>query len=90
MIIDYMVLLILPVSGSCYFNRCSATLLDIMTDQTLWFISILLFLANIVILPLITGRSIGKIVTGLQVVRTDGTRPRSRSILLCGKRSAIC
>lgn len=71
MIIDYLVLLILPVSWLVYYNIFGENL-GIMTDQTLWFISILLFLANIVILPLFTGRSIGKLVTGLQVVRSDG------------------
>ncbi len=71
MIIDYLVLLILPVSWLIYYNIFGENL-GIMTDQTLWFISTLLFLANIVILPLITGRSIGKLVTGLQVVRSDG------------------
>ncbi len=71
MIIDYLVLLILPVGWLVYYNIFGENL-GIMTDQTLWFISILLFLANIVILPLFTGRSIGKLVTGLQVVRSDG------------------
>lgn len=71
MIIDYLVLLILPVSWLVYYNIFGENL-GIMTDQTLWFISILMFLANIVILPLFTGRSIGKLVTGLQVVRSDG------------------
>ncbi len=71
MIIDYLVLLILPVSWLVYYNIFGENL-GIMTDQTLWFISILMFLANIVVLPLFTGRSIGKLVTGLQVVRSDG------------------
>lgn len=71
MIIDYLVLLILPVSWLIYYNIFGENL-GIMTDQTLWFISVLLFLANIVVLPLFTGRSIGKLVTGLQVVRSDG------------------
>lgn len=71
MIVDYLVFLILPVCWLVYFNIFGENL-GIMTDRTLWFISLLLFLANIVILPLITGRSIGKLVTGLQVVRSDG------------------
>lgn len=71
MIIDYLVLLILPVGWLIYYNIFGENL-GIMTDQTLWFISVLLFLANIVVLPLFTGRSIGKLVTGLQVVRSDG------------------
>jgi uncharacterized RDD family membrane protein YckC len=71
MIIDYLVLLIMPVSWLVYYNIFGEDL-GIMTGQTLWFISVLLFLANIVILPLLTGRSIGKLVTGLQVVRSNG------------------
>jgi uncharacterized RDD family membrane protein YckC len=74
MIIDYMVLLVLP-AGSLLYARIFGEPLGIMTERTLWFVSILLFLANIVILPLITGRSVGKLLTGLRVLRFDGNEP---------------
>lgn len=81
MIIDYMVLLLLPVSSMLYRN-ISGERLDLMSDRTLWFISILLFLTNIIVLPLLVGRSVGKLLTGLRVVRSDGTDPGTLNLAL--------
>lgn len=81
MLIDYMVLVVLPVLALMYAKLFGEPL-GIMTDKTLWFVSVLLFLANILILPLPNGRSLGKIVTGLQIVRFDGSEPSVSLILL--------
>lgn len=81
MLIDYMVLVFLPVLALLYAKTVGEPL-GIMTDKTLWLLSILLFLGNILILPLPNGRSLGKIITGLQIVRFDGTEASIWLILL--------
>ncbi len=81
MTIDYMVLLVLPVGALLYFVLFGEHI-TFMSDRTLWFVSVLLLIANIVILPLFTGRSIGKLLTGLRVVRNDGSAPGVVNIVL--------
>ncbi len=79
MIIDYMLLMILPVLG--LFSGKVIGDLEIVSDRTLWLFSALLFFGNIVVLPLLAGRSFGKMLTGLRIVNKDGTRPEWRWIL---------
>ena len=79
MLIDYMLLMILPVLG--LFSAKTIGDMEIVSDRTLWFFSILLFLANIVVLPVLAGRSFGKMITGLRIVNQDGSRPERRWIL---------
>jgi uncharacterized RDD family membrane protein YckC len=81
MIIDYMVLLLLPAASMLY-RGITGDDANLMTDRTMWFFSVLLFLANIILLPLITRRSAGKLLTGLRVVRTDGSDPGVLNIAL--------
>ncbi len=81
LLIDYMVLLILPV-GSMIYAKAFGEPFTTMSDRTLWLVATLLFLANIIILPLIFGRSLGKLLTGLRVVRLDGTVPGRLAILI--------
>ncbi len=81
MLIDYLVLVFLPVVALLY-AKIFGEPLGLMTDKTLWFLSALLFLANILVLPLPNGRSLGKIVTGLKIVRFDGTDASIGRVLL--------
>lgn len=78
MIIDYMLILLLPVLG--LFSVKVFGDMGIVTDRTLWFIAVILFLCNIIVLPAVSGRSVGKLLTGLQIVNMDGTLPRHRTI----------
>lgn len=80
LLIDYMLILMLPVGG-LLFERVFGNA-GIVTDRTLWLISSMIFLLNIVLLPVLTGRSVGKLLTGLRIVNKDGSLPRRRSILL--------
>lgn len=79
MLIDYMLIMILPVLG--LFSVHTFGDLGIVTDRTIWFFSFLLFLFNIIVLPALSGRSVGKALTGLRIVNMDGTLPRHRTIL---------
>ena len=81
LLIDYMILLILPVGGLLY-SRLVGDPTPMISYRTLWFLSVILFLGNIIVLPIPQGRSIGKLLTGLQIVRNDGTRANALHILL--------
>ncbi len=75
-LIDYILLIFIPVS-SLLIGRLrnieSSKLLNSEISNTGWLIMILLALTNFVIFPMFSGQSIGKMLTGLRVVRTDGS-----------------
>lgn len=81
MLIDYLVLVAMP-AAALFYARIFGESPGIMTDRTLWLLSIFLFLGNIILLPLGAGRSLGKLITGLRIVRFDGTEPSISRILL--------
>lgn len=74
-LIDYILLIAVPVI-SLLLGRFSeydgAKLLNSEISNVGWLIMILLALTNFVIFPMFSGQSIGKMLTGLRVVRTDG------------------
>jgi len=84
-LIDYILLIFIPV-GSLIIGRLmnieSSKLLNSEISNTGWLITVLLALTNFVIFPMFSGQSIGKMLTGLRVVRTDGTAaPFSRLLM---------
>ncbi len=74
-LIDYILLIFIPVS-SLLIGRLrnieSSKLLNSEISNTGWLIMLLLALTNFVIFPMFSGQSIGKMLTGLRVVKTDG------------------
>lgn len=74
-LIDYILLVSVPVI-SLLFGRFSeydgAKLLNSEASNIGWLIVTLLVLTNFVILPLFSGQTIGKILTGLKIVKADG------------------
>ncbi len=74
-LVDYILLIFIPV-GSLLIGRLmnieSSKLLNSEISNTGWLIMILLALTNFVIFPMFSGQSVGKMLTGLRVVRTDG------------------
>ncbi|MEZ5307026.1 MAG: RDD family protein [Pyrinomonadaceae bacterium] len=78
MIIDYMIVLAIPV-GTLLLGRMlhydGAKLLNSEINNTGWLIAILVCATNFLILPMFGGQSLGKMLTGLRIVRHDGTTP---------------
>jgi len=73
-VFDYILLIALPAIG-IIFNRIfggSAVQDGIVSGTTLWLVAILLGLCNIVLLPALSGQSLGMILTGLRIVRLNG------------------
>jgi uncharacterized RDD family membrane protein YckC len=88
-LIDY-ILLICPVVISFLLGKAfndagdkdGANLLNSTLINAGWLIVILLAVTNFVILPLFTGKSLGKILTGLRILRADGNPPSLGSLLI--------
>jgi uncharacterized RDD family membrane protein YckC len=77
-LIDYIILIAAPVISLLVGRLMEiepTKLLHSNVANTGWLIMILLALTNFVFLPLLVGQSIGKMLTGLRVVRKDGGAP---------------
>jgi len=71
--VDYMLLLIVPVAWlmlSKLFGDNGLTSVGLSA----WTVGVILFLSNFIALPIVAGRSIGKMLLGLTIVNLDGTR----------------
>jgi uncharacterized RDD family membrane protein YckC len=75
LLIDYIILVSLPVIG-LLLSRLSgddgAKLFKNSFNSAGWLIAILLAVTNFVIFPMLNGQSIGKMFTGIRIIRSDG------------------
>lgn len=72
-IIDYIVLLILPLAGLLSGKLIGGSGLGLVTDRTLWLLAVVLAGVNTVILPLFSGQTTGMLITGIRIVKNDGS-----------------
>ena len=75
-LIDYILLVSIPVVSLLLgrsFEYDGARLLNSEVSNAGWLIMILLGLTNFIIFPMFSGQSIGKMLTGLRIVKTDGS-----------------
>ncbi len=85
LLIDYILLISIPVISlllARFSGEDGAKLLTSELNNTGWLIMILLGLTNFIIFPMFTGQSIGKMLTGLRVVKLDGTNPTFGALFL--------
>ena len=84
-LIDYILLISVPVV-SLLFGRFldydGTRLLTSEVSNAGWLIMILLALTNFVIFPMFTGKSVGKLLTGIRIVKTDGNAPSIGTLLV--------
>ena len=84
-LIDYILLICMPVISLLLgrsFSYDGAKLLNSEVSNAGWLIMILLAVTNFVIFPLFTGKSLGKMLTGLRIVKVDGNPPSLISLLI--------
>ena len=84
-LIDYIILIAVPVISLLLYKFTSEDSAKILNNKFInagWLIMILLAMTNFVFLPLIIGQSIGKMLTGLRVVKKDGNLPTIWSLCL--------
>jgi uncharacterized RDD family membrane protein YckC len=84
-LIDYILVVAVPVIGlllSRFAGNDGVQLLGDGLNGIAWFIAVLVGLSNLLILPMFSGQTIGKIFTGLRIVRLDGRAPTIRAIVV--------
>lgn len=73
LLIDYILLVSIPVTSLLISRTLESDPSKLFRNaNTGWLITILLALTNFIILPLFSGQTIGKILTGLKIVKNDG------------------
>jgi uncharacterized RDD family membrane protein YckC len=84
-LIDYILLVCIPVIALLlgrFYGIDGVKLLNSELSNSGWLIMLLLGLTNFVIFPMFSGQSIGKMLTGIRIVRKDGTPPTFVQLLL--------
>ncbi len=71
--LDYILLLAIPVLWLVWGRLVSDTSSNAAPGGLVWFLIIVVFVVDLVLLPLLAGRTLGKMLTGLTIVRFDGT-----------------
>lgn len=85
LIIDYIIVVAVPVVGillSRYIDNNPAKLFSSAYYTTSLLVGLLVGLTNFVVLPLFSGQSFGKMLTGLRIVRSDGNAASLSRILV--------
>ncbi len=83
--IDYILLVACPAIFlllSRLYGNDGAALLNSELNNIGWLLSLLLGFSNLIVLPVISGRSIGKFATGIRIVGMDGRIPSIGSMAL--------
>lgn len=82
---DYLIFVMLPAAfmllSRAYGNDGPGLLTSGLNDIG-WVTGTLIGFVSIVLLPLATGRTLGKMITGLRVVTIDGTEPSVKQMLV--------
>jgi uncharacterized RDD family membrane protein YckC len=84
-LIDYILLVCIPVLALLlgrFYGVDGVKLLNSELSNTGWLIMLLLGLTNFVIFPMFSGQSIGKMLTGIRIVKKDGTPPTFVQLLI--------
>lgn len=84
-LIDYILLVSVPVTGLLlgrFYGNDGVKLLNSEISNTGWLIMLLLGITNFVIFPMFSGQSLGKMLTGLRIVKKDGNPANLSSLLL--------
>ena len=84
-VIDYLLLIVIPVCGlllSRFLGNDGTRLVNSEINNFAWLLVILVAVCNLILLPVVTGQSIGKMVTGLRIVRLNGETVTTSRILL--------
>lgn len=80
--IDYMLLLTVPILWLLLSQVLSDSGVSGSLSGTVWLLTVLLWVLDFILLPLVTGRTVGKMLTGLTIVNVDGTPVRLSGLLL--------
>lgn len=82
--IDYIVLIFVPAVGMI-LNRSvgiSAAQGNIVSSNTVWFFAVLFETCNVLVLPALSGQTLGMVLSGIRIVKTDGREASASSIII--------
>jgi uncharacterized RDD family membrane protein YckC len=84
-LIDYLILVAAPAITFLSVSSRGLSGVKLWRDSSLsvgWLVAFLILITNFIILPVVSGRTVGKFVTGLSVVATDGSNPTFVSAII--------
>lgn len=84
-LIDYIIFLLVPVAAmllSRYLGNDGSHLVGGSLSDGGWLIASLIGFTNFVVLPLFSGQSLGKMIVGIRIVRTDGGEARIGQLMV--------
>jgi uncharacterized RDD family membrane protein YckC len=96
LLIDYIIIIAVPVISLLLIVSVSGErsgLISGVSNSTGWLLGTLVYITNFFVLPLVNGQTIGKMLTGIRIVKLDGSPVTVGSLLLrqiLGFLFAIC
>jgi uncharacterized RDD family membrane protein YckC len=78
LLIDYLIFVIFPVIGlilARLFGADGTNIIHSDLNNLAWLLGFLATMANVILLPLVTGQSLGKMAVGLRIAGLDGRMP---------------
>ena len=85
LLVDYIVLIIVPVATLLLarsFGYDGSKLLNSSLSNSGWLVTLLIAVANVFVLPVFTGQSLGKMMTGIRITSSDGSIPGFGALFL--------
>lgn len=85
LLIDYLIVACVPVLFLFFarsLGESGSNLLNGDLNSFGWLLAVLIAIADLVLLPVILGQSLGKLFTGIRIVRSDGSAPSVKRMLL--------
>lgn len=86
LLIDYIIFVSVPImtliAGRLITGNDGTKLLNSDLTNAGWLVAFLVALSNFIIFPMLSGQSIGKMLTGLQIIKADGSSASFRNLLL--------
>src|SRR5436305_287658 len=83
LIVDYIVLLIMPVVWLVLARFVSDTGVPDAIGKTIWTLAVLFAVVDCILLPIVFGgQSLGKMLVGIRIIKRDGTRAHAVQVLL--------
>lgn len=80
-IIDYMLIMSVPVLALLYNRYFGDTGTTYSAGTLVWMVGIILWVVNFLLLPLLRGQTLGKMLTGITILKTDGSDVRLEGLL---------
>lgn len=85
LLLDYVLIIIAPVLFlflGRFFGEDGTALIYGELNNAGWLIAIVIAVADLILLPVVSGQSLGKICAGLHIVSIDGSPARFKNILV--------